>query len=137
MLKPLTPTKMTAKAESCAGPLASSNGIVTVKFWYGGSPGVDAKNCGSKGPSKSKVPNSSPGVGQGSLLHDAIPIATATLTTLVKESYKINVSTVGWSISSIKTYSLVNLYYDAGAWGDSGTIGGRADVNTLRKASGS
>ena len=102
MFKPLTPTKTTAKAESSAGPLASPGGIVTVKFWYGGFPGVDDWNCGLKSPWKSTVPNAAPGVAQGPLLHDAIPIATATLTTLVKESYKTNVSTVGRSASSIK-----------------------------------
>lgn len=51
-VKVLTPDKRTWKTESSArAPVVSVDGIVTVKFWYGGllSPG-DGWNCGLYGP---------------------------------------------------------------------------------------
>ena len=75
-------------------PLGRVDGIVTVKFWYGGLPGVDEWNWGLKGLLTRMVPNASPAGRQELPGHDSIPIATAISTEPVKLSYRNNVSAV-------------------------------------------
>jgi len=83
----LAPTKETWKTESSAGiPVVRVDGIVIVKFWYGGFPGVDEWNWGLKGPLTRMVPNASPAGRQELPGHDNIPITTAISTEPVKLS---------------------------------------------------
>ena len=101
-VKSLTPTKETWKTESCAGtPVGKVDGIVTVKFWYGGLSGVDDWNWGSKGPLTRTVPKNSPAGRQEPPGHDNIPITTAISTEPVKLSYRNNVSAVYYVVDIV------------------------------------
>ena len=88
--KPLTPTKAAWKTESSARPGANVEGIVTVKFCWGGPVEGCGGNCGLKFPLKRMVPKAWPGGRQIEfvVVHENSPITTPSSVDGVKVSCK-------------------------------------------------